>query len=293
MQHTEYLQLKENVTHGNPDLPMEIYKGEFNNNSNFYPHWHNEIELLYIVDGSGVICLDLTFHNFNSGDLILIPKGTLHYMSETITNNISYNAIVFDLSILQNSTLDFCQVNFINPLYNNELQVKNLITKSDSGYDDILHYFKILTEIYEKKDFAFQLELKGTFLLMFHKLLKKDYIKKTDCNTPNEKIKVEKIKEVITYIQENYKKSISIKELSEIAKYSDYHFVRFFKSQTGKTCTEFINSFRIQKSIEFLLNTNLPITEIAYEVGFGDVSYFIKTFKKLIGTSPSIYRKNV
>ncbi|MDZ5001201.1 helix-turn-helix domain-containing protein, partial [Clostridium perfringens] len=135
-------------------------------------------------------------------------------------------------------------------------------------------------------------EIKGELFLIFSTIFKEGYVSlNVSSENYSDLIKVGKLKEVIKYIQTNYKNPITIKELADIAQYSEYHFLRFFKSQTGKTCTQYINYFRIQKATLLLFNTNLSITEIAYEVGFGDVSYFIKTFKKFLSISPTKYRK--
>lgn len=293
MDNKKYLQLKEKVNHGNLQLPMELYKGDFNNKCDYYPHWHDEMELLYVAQGSGNIHIDLNTYNIDTGDFIIIPKGALHYVNWDKTTKIKYSVLVFNLSMLETSDLDFCQINFINPLVQNELHIKNIIKPSDLGYSVILNYFNNIVENYTNKNFGFQLELKGFFFLLFFNLFNKGYIIKTTNKTiSNENMKIKKIKKVINHIQLNYKNSISVKELAEIAQYSDYHFIRFFKEYTGKTCMEFINSFRVQKATDLIINTNLSITEIAYEVGFGDVSYFIKTFKKYFNTSPNNFRKD-
>ena len=292
MDNTSYLKLKEQVSHGNIQLPLEVYNIEYQNSADSYSHWHDEMEFIYIIDGNSEIHIDFKTFTVSSGDFIIIPKGSIHYMSVLSDSKISYIALVFSLSLIEGTTLDYSQISFINPIIENKLLFKNIITYKDNGYDSIISSFKQLIDSFNSRNYGYQLYIKSFLFNIFYTLFNENHIQiDIEKEHYNDLIKVEKLKEVIKYIQTNYKNPISIKELADIAKYSEYHFLRFFKNETSKTCTQYINNFRIQKAALLLSNTNLSITEIAYEVGFGDVSYFIKTFKKYMLTSPNKFRK--
>ena len=80
MDNKSYLQLKEQVNHGNMQLPLEVYNVEFMNSADFYSHWHDEMEFIYILNGSAEICIDFKIFSINTGDFIIIPNGSIHYM---------------------------------------------------------------------------------------------------------------------------------------------------------------------------------------------------------------------
>ena len=67
-------------------------------------------------------------------------------------------------------------------------------------------------------------------------------------------------------------------------------FCRYFKKSTHYTFTDFLNHFRINQSKKLLLQDK-TVTEACYESGFGNISYFNKTFKKVTGENPSIFKK--
>mgnify|MGYP000329186003 CR=1 FL=1 len=67
--------------------------------------------------------------------------------------------------------------------------------------------------------------------------------------------------------------------------------MRFFKKYTGKTCIQFIKNYRLEKAYNLLKNTDLPVTQISFDVGFSNVSYFCKNFREYCGCSPEQYRK--
>lgn len=292
MDNMSYLNLKERVNHGNIQLPLEVYPVEYQNLEDFYSHWHDEMEFIYIIDGSAEIHIDFKCFKASSGDFVIIPKGAIHYMKGYDNIKISYIAIVFSLSLIEGNTLDYSQISFITPIIENKLLFKNIITSKDKGYSSIINSFKQLIDSFNSKNYGYQLSIKSFLFNIFYTLFNENHITiDIEKEHYNDLIKVEKLKEVIKYIQTNYKRHISIKELASIAQYSEYHFLRFFKIETSKTCTQYINHFRIQKAALLLSNTSLSITEIAYEVGFGDVSYFIKTFKKYMSTSPTKFRR--
>lgn len=293
MDSTSYLKLKEQVSHGNIQLPLEVYNIESQNSADSYSHWHDEMEFIYIIDGNSEVHIDFKTFTVSSGDFIVIPKGSIHYMAILMDSKISYIALVFSLSLIEGTTLDYSQISFINPIIESKLLFKNIITNKDNGYTSILSSFKQLIDSFNSRNYGYQLSIKSSLFNIFYTLFNENHIQiNIEKEHYNDLIKVEKLKEVIKYIQTNYKNPISIKELADIAQYSEYHFLRFFKNETSKTCTQYINNFRIQKAALLLSNTSLSITEIAYEVGFGDVSYFIKTFKKYMCTSPNKFRKS-
>lgn len=293
MTNNNLMDLKETVAHGDFQFPMNIYSGEFlSNQFNLYLHWHNEMEIIYVKSGFGKVYIDMNFFDINCGDIIIINKEALHYLYNNTDTALKYEAIIFDLRLLQNSFLDYCQVNFINPLIENNLKTTHIIKNSSVGYDEILFYVCKIIKSYNDSAFGFQLQIKGLLFNLFYELFNREYIQKPNYELISTNNKILKLKNVIKYIYDNYNKPLHINELSKIAGYSEYHFIRFFKSQTGKTCTNFINALRIEKSLDLLINTNLSITEIAFNVGYDDVSYFIKVFKRLTSSTPSNYRKN-
>ena len=70
------------------------------------------------------------------------------------------------------------------------------------------------------------------------------------------------------------------------------YFCRFFKEKAGKTPFSYLTEYRINQACAQLLNTNLPITEIALNTGFENMSYFIRQFRRYRGCTPSEFRRS-
>lgn len=97
---------------------------------------------------------------------------------------------------------------------------------------------------------------------------------------------------VFKYIEENYHKKISVNSLAKICNISYYRFCHLFKELTDQTVTEYINSLRINKAASLICDTTLSITEAALEVGFDDINYFSRLFRKYKNMSPSEFRSH-
>lgn len=96
----------------------------------------------------------------------------------------------------------------------------------------------------------------------------------------------ERINKVIDYIDAHYDSAFSLKELSEVACFSEYHFQRIFSAFMGESPLKYINRRRIEKSMHALFYTSKSITEIALDSGFSSSANYAKTFKKYCAVSP-------
>ena len=96
---------------------------------------------------------------------------------------------------------------------------------------------------------------------------------------------------VASHIQKNYQETIRIEDLARIANLSVSQLQRKFKKIYNETPVQYINNLRIHEACEMLKNTNLSITQIAYDCGFGSSSFFATQFRQARGESPSDYRR--
>jgi len=93
-----------------------------------------------------------------------------------------------------------------------------------------------------------------------------------------------------TYIHEHQTEEISLGQVAKAVNMSSYYFCKMFKKVTGINFTDYVARVRIEKSKNLLLNPNLRVSEIAFEVGFQSLTHFNRVFKKILGQSPTEYR---
>lgn len=95
---------------------------------------------------------------------------------------------------------------------------------------------------------------------------------------------------VLHFINHNYTKDISIKDISEHLNLNQNYISQLFKKETGSTYIKYLTQLRIEKAKELLHQTELSLSDICDQIGYNDYFYFLKTFKKYEGMSPSKYR---
>jgi len=116
----------------------------------------------------------------------------------------------------------------------------------------------------------------------------------TECVYESRNIKnVDIIRKTREFIRANYKKSIKLIDISKAIYLSPYYLSHIFKKETGFTLFEYLTKVRIEEAKRLLENTPWNTTQISFEIGYSDQSYFCKVFKKSEGVSPSVYRKRM
>lgn len=93
------------------------------------------------------------------------------------------------------------------------------------------------------------------------------------------------------YIYDNYNKNLTLESVSDHIGFNPTYFSAFFKKETGKNFSEYLTELRMKNAKLFLISTDMEIADVAEEVGYNDMKYFSKLFKKATGISPSDYRK--
>lgn len=92
------------------------------------------------------------------------------------------------------------------------------------------------------------------------------------------------------YIQAHQSEELSLGQVAKAINTSTFYFCKMFKKVTGLNFTDYVSRLRIEKAKNLLLNPNLRISEIAYEVGFQSLTHFNRVFKRILGQSPTEYR---
>lgn len=92
------------------------------------------------------------------------------------------------------------------------------------------------------------------------------------------------------FIRSHHTEDLSLGQVATAVHTSIFYFCKLFRKVTGMTFTEFVSRTRVEKASNLLLNPNLRVSEIAFEVGFQSVTHFNRVFKKIVGQSPTDYR---
>ncbi|MBN1411322.1 MAG: helix-turn-helix domain-containing protein [Spirochaetales bacterium] len=128
--------------------------------------------------------------------------------------------------------------------------------------------------------------------IMMAKDLLTEFVDNVVCsvNTAQQKNAASSIEKAIAFIEKNYRKNLSLKEIASHVFLSTSHLQHLFKSETGQSITRYLNRVRMEKATGLLKEARLNISEIAFELGFNDACYFSKAFKKFYGVAPTEFK---
>lgn len=283
--------LKENVMHGTFQLPLEFYHCSIPDEFTVLPpHWHEELEFTLITEGCCIYQIGLNSIQVSAGDLIILSASVLHGVRALSGRTMSSETFVFNMNMLGLSYPDACASKYLLPILNGRLDPSAIFSPASDGYEQIKQVFTRLKDCYQNKPPYFELDLKSE-LFHFMGLLFRFCPVMTQSPKQDTSEIMEKIRMVLVYVHENCKRQISVEELAGLCHYTPAHFMRFFKLHIHMTCIEYINHYRLTIALEALENTTQPITNIALDCGFNNISYFNRQFKKRFGLTPREYRR--
>ncbi|RVT98125.1 AraC family transcriptional regulator [Mucilaginibacter limnophilus] len=250
-------------------------------------HFHEEYELTYIIKGHGKRYAGSHMENFSSGDLVLLGPNIPHCwkLDDEEEENAGAFVIQFTGNFLGADFFNRYELRYINKLLQKS---KSGISFNEDKRQEMAESLIRLKD--EKNDFIKLIAL----LDILHQLAADERYKLLDPNSNIATISVseqQRINPVFAYLVDNFRKQISLDEAAGIANMTPNAFCKFFKKTTRKTFFETIIEYRINYATQQLVQTDKPVSEIALESGFGDVSHFYKTFKSKMKLSPLNYRK--
>ena len=282
-----YIELKENKPHGTKDDPFSTYHIENAGRSFQIPvHWHDEFEIIYVRSGFLAVSISGESYIGKTGDAFVVSPGNLHLMGSQ-TGTVDYYTFLFPLKYISFRTDDMLDEKLLEPLNSGHLMICPRVK------DTAKELCEQLIEIYEaKKDeseskITTQVRTKIILLQFILEMWKKGFVIENDTSGRNT---VEK--EMVSYIQQNFTGKISLREFGEQFHLSEKYISRYFKEHFHITLSQYVTYLRLEHAKQLLQDTDIPVTDVAMQSGYQNVSYFIRSFQKAYAVSPLKYRKN-
>ncbi|MCH4156474.1 MAG: AraC family transcriptional regulator [Muribaculaceae bacterium] len=248
-------------------------------------HRHNEWELSWIIKGRGHHIIGDKLESAHEQELILLPPNMPHCWifdkdKQEYTENITLQFA--DDLIIKLGT--FKELSLIDEFFH---QLKSGIEITGADAEKLK---SLLMDVDKKDDFGRLITLVEilhgiTFMESYREISEI-----TDSNSKMRMEKISRIQKVYCYISNNYRHSIRLKDVAEVACISETSFCSFFKDVTRCRFSEYLCRFRIDMAANMLLNRkDFPISDICYDVGFNDVPHFNRMFRRIKGCTPSEY----
>ncbi|MCM1161298.1 MAG: AraC family transcriptional regulator [Roseburia sp.] len=286
-----YHSYKEKRKHGNIQFPFTIYKCMIPDFFTSYPiHWHPEMEIIYVEEGMCQVTLNLETYQLEKGDILFITPGLLHSIEGNgLISSVYYN-IIFDFSLLLCKETDICNTKYLLPYIEGTALLPPILKPPMKHYSQIQHYLEALILDRKIREPGFELLTKSRLMLLFYYLEPLKLLASQEYATENSS-KIQQIKQILFYVENNYSNPITIKEAASLCNFSPSYFMKFFKSATGTSFLQYVKHYRLEMAASLLVSTDLSVLSISEEVGFRNHSYFIRAFKEKFGRTPREYRK--
>ena len=273
-----------------PEFGSSLYYQTFSEkNRNKAPvwHYHPEIEVVYVNGGTGKMQIGSHMSYYRNGALMLIGANLPHCgFTDGMTGNRSETIIQMLPDFLGNSFFEVPEMNAIGKLL--EQAKKGIIFHGDTKrrignqieglkhlapFEKLIGFLQVLREMEKTDDYTI-LNAEGFMI-------------ETELQDNN------RINLIFNFVQEEFRRHITLEEIADKVSMSVPGFCRYFKKVTGKTFTQFVNEYRLVHAAKLLHEKQTSITDICYESGFSNFSHFSKLFKQFSGKTPSMYRNEL
>lgn len=276
------------VEHGNRRFPIACYHDNLKELAVDW-HWHEELELILVSEGSAIIAVDSERHMVHEGDGFFINSGVLHGCWSLENSKCRFHSIVFHPRLVGGSSDSVFWKKYLNPILNHTSFKSLFLRKEEPWQQEALQsldnaWFACVEE-QEEYEFLTRNELsKFMFLISQHLDEKKEMVTEKQMRDSS------RMKTMLEYIGNYSSDNITMKEIAASASLSESECLRCFHNTIGTTPIQYLKSYRIKNAAELLSNTEMKIVDIGIACGFQDMSYFAKAFRGVYGCTPSEYR---
>jgi len=261
-------------------------------------HYHPEYEITLILEGYGKRFVGDSIEAFSPGDIVMIGSNLPHVW---LNDRVFYE----EESNLQSSAL---VLQFSRDLFSPALEalpefrrISRLLKKSGYGLSIPSEHFDVTVKKIASIEAADGISRFSELLEMLEWMeVSADYRQLSVSSDPalaNEHESAtasnDRLQSAIQFLVNSYHNDISVHDVARHVHMNTSAFCRFFKTHTRRTFTQYLNELRINYACKLLLDDGFSISQVCYESGFQNQSYFNRQFKRTMGVSPKVYRKDI
>ena len=282
---------REQKEHGTKEFPFQIYSAPDAKDSDLVPyHWHPEVEIIAVLQGEVEVTIRDEHRVGRPGDVFMVNSGELHEIRGGVDD--LFRAFVFPLDFLQFRREDAAQFEWLQPLAAQNLHFASLAAAGTPVGEETFAELRRMIEAYERRPLGYQLQIKASLLRIIALFAGADMLRSSQPRSRPD-YQHQMLREIIEYLNENCTQQLRLAEVAGRFGLTPQYFCTFFKEHFGRTLTQHVNLLRVERASRYLRETDLPIMEIGFQVGFENFSYFIKRFREVFGCTPTEYRKSL
>lgn len=258
-------------------------------------HFHNYVEIIVVLKGEMVIELESEQLHLKRGDVFVAGPQLIHKNREiddaTFVLNIALKKTAFsnsDLEYLRRSESGGYLTDILFFLSDREERGYYTVFHSKDSDGVMITVANIIYEYYEKNDIHSSQIIRHELLVLLAKLLR--LAAYSSDNMLSNRQQGTEVLSFLHYIEQHYA-SITLEEMGGHFGFNPSYLSTYLKKHTGKSFIKLVHLQRVNVASDYLLYTEAPIEKISYQIGYENPSYFYRIFKKIMGSSPSEYRR--
>lgn len=270
-------------------FPLNIFKVSSTNGVGIPLHWQEHMEFILIRKGIFSIQIQDQFTDLNEGDVLFINAKEIH-QAYPLNKNSELISIVFNDALIRNLSLDSTEKKYVLPIINQELTIPSIIRAENPVAAPLIKRLEDLYIEFKEKKKGFELFIKANLI---HSIALIYRVSKEKFDSSLNKREDTSLQNILIHLSNNYHHPISITEAATICNLSPNYFCYVFKKTTGKTFVEYVNMLRVHEADRLFQEGYNSISEVAYKVGYSNLTYFGRVFKQYKTCRPSDVVKEV
>ncbi|TDF98679.1 AraC family transcriptional regulator [Paenibacillus piri] len=248
-------------------------------------HFHSRYEITYLIDGERHFFIKDTTYTLQKGDLVFIAPADIHRSFDANPSGYEKIELYFDPKWIHKTGVIASDFDVVYP-FDQENRMLRLASREQEYVESLL--FKMMYEMKQQPaGYNHEITMLLTQLLMFstrqcHLLTHQQ---------PRTLPVSDNITRMIRYINENYTEKLCLEHLAAMFHFNPSYLSYRFKEVTGISFIEYVNSVRVKEAQKLLTKSSSPVTDIALQCGFTNLTHFGRVFKYITGITPSAYRR--
>jgi AraC-like DNA-binding protein len=255
-------------------FPLLCYDGE---SVPFPRHWHSCFEILLLLKGGTHVSVDDILYEATAGDLVMVNSGVIHGFFD-FRPNTSFQGFQFDISFFDESFINLRDTIFQNPV----------LTRKTAGDAVCEQWQRLLCDIakeFRAKTIGYQLAIKAKLSELMLLILR-------ESPKGDSKILSRGTKQILSFVFKNADDpELSLEGAAAALKINKFYFSHAFKKYAGQTFHSYLTKTRVNFAKQYLIESKMSVTDIAFSSGFNSLQTFNRVFKAFTGYTPGDYRR--
>lgn len=286
--------LREMKKHGTERFPFQYYQEHFNWNrlETVEWHWHSELEFVEILQGAIECHIGEEIIELREGDTFFINSGVIHkYQAPKVCREkqCMFSDILFLPEIIApNSSLIYEK--YIRPivLYGKPFLVMRQTQAWEESVQNLYHH--IVNVCLAEEDLT-ELRIQAGILELWTRLFHYLYREESEQQENKNILAQARLRKMMQFIWDHFHEKITLDDIAASANISKSAALRCFRSGMQTSPVGYLNNFRLNRAKELLLTSHSTVSEIAVSVGFDNVGYFDRVFRRTFGLTPKQFAK--